>query len=298
MSPSILLFSTVQSKEQLKALKAQKAAAAAQQQESTRQSPEQDTKSMPPPPPRPSSIISQRPPQVPASFHEDSQGTLLNGGGGLTAAALHSEPSVNKLPLPLYGSQNDASAVASNPLPSGFFEPQEQGSTGGGSGGGAGGGGGLAPTRSTRSAEGSTGGLEEDGRGVFNAADLATSALSAKSWGEGTAASQVTPAGVFPEESTAYAENGPVTTHNNLRAAGDVASSGPGALPKGFFEGAAAEAHQAAHRPVKDAKQMDSEFAAFMSEVEAEAAIAEAQAAQGEEEEEEGHRDRDGFEQL
>jgi len=132
--------------------------------------------------------------------------------------------------------------------------------------------------------EGSTGGADggeiDDGRSGFNAADLATSALSAKSWGDGTASSHaVQAAGVFSIGSME----------------GDS-----GSLPQGFFDPQIAKNSQKKQQSSqrKDAKEMDREFADFIKEVEVEAATAATAEMDQVDDDAEAGRHREEFEQL
>ncbi|KAG7670300.1 hypothetical protein Ndes2437A_g04813 [Nannochloris sp. 'desiccata'] len=316
------------SKEQLKALKAQKAAAAAQQQAAkVAAGRDEDTKSMPPPPPRPA---SQPPPTAPlqkpstaagpGSYHQDSQGTRINDGGGVTTASiLQSEPSVNKqtaAQLNHNNNNNNTSLVDSNaPLPTGFFEAVAaaqggQGSTGGG----------LSVDRvvskAAKSGEGSTGaslggdgGGREEMRSGGGAGDflIATSQLSAM---VETELNQVAPAvshALGGGTSQQKKNTGNISVEGDGGGGGGTSSRQRQQLPTGFFETVSAgpqgtKASVAAGVGTKDL-DMDKEFADFMKEVDVDATETEAAAGAGaveeeEEDEESARRARDDFEQF
>lgn len=313
------LFFVIQTKDQLRVLKAQKAqaAAAAAAQPVAAASPDEDTKSMPPPPPRltpgpssgapkpaPASAPAPAPASAPpgrGSYHADSQGTRIQeGGGALGGNLLHSEPSVNKISHP-QGQQSEVGASAppvptgnatslaeSNALPSGFIDvvvAQGQGSTTGIHLG--------VVTKAAKSAEGSTGGLEggegEPRSGSANPADLATSQLSA-----------------MPTWDTAVASRAmPDMQMESAREAASAPAQAPGSLPKNFFDNAAAGAaamsgpqqHQGTNASAAD---MDREYAEFMKAVDADEGVADAmaEAAAVEEDEDAVKRSREDFEQL
>jgi len=318
---------SLQSKDQLKALKAQKAAAAAQQQATTAAvGRDEDTKSMPPPPPRPASLPPpsaplQKPSDAagPGSYHQDSQGTRINDGGGITASRLQSEPSVNKQIAPQHNinninNNNNTSLVDSNtPLPTGFFEAAVaaqggQGSTGGG----------LSLERvvskGAKSGEGSTGaalgGIDRaEMRSGASVGDflVATSQLSAM---EETELNQIAPA--ISHALQAETSQQKIIQSNNKKDKNIVVerpgtSSKQQQLPNGFFDTASiapqgTKASAAAGVSTQDGN-MEKEFANFMKEVNVNAAQTEAEvgaeAAGAVEDDDEGdRRARDDFEQL
>jgi len=311
----------LQNKDQLKALKAQKAAAAAAQQQETSLAAgrDEDTKSMPPPPPRPSSLPPpssslQKPPAAagPGSYHQDSQGTRINDGGAITAASLlHSEPSVNKQAAPQHNNNNNLSLVESNALlPTGFIEAAiaAQGSTGGG----------LSLERvvskGAKSGEGSTGaafggGDKGEVRSVASVGDFlaATSQLSAMAE---TELNQVAPAvsHALQDETSQKKKN--TKKNRNIVLEGDGTSSRQQQLPTGFFD-AASTAPQGTKASAatggtrtKDIN-MDKQFADFMKQVDVDVDATqtetEAEAAgavEDDEDDENAKRARDDFEQL
>lgn len=326
MSSSYFIFQiplsrSLQTKEQLKALKAQKAAAvaAAQQQMAEKE----DTKSMPPPPPRPASVAPplQKPPLAPSaapaaiappgSYHPDSQGTRINDGG---VGLLHSEPSVNKQTAPLLyptNNNNNASLVdSSNALPTGFFEAPVatqggQGSTGGVPNVD------IVVSKAAKSGEGSTGAALGGGgggggmrsRGSGGDFLIATSQLSAMV--------ETDPKAVAPAASNALggrtSQQTTANKMNNTSIEGGGTSSKQ-QLPSGFFDAsAAAAAPQGTKASVAAGKDvdMDKEFADFMKEVDVDApeGAAEAEAAvvavvEEEADDESARLAREDFEQL
>ena len=137
LSRSPSLDYSLQSKEQLRAMRAQRTAAlAAQQQQQAPPPPdrparagsaEEDARSMPPPPPRVPSARSAPPQQqqqqqhAAASYHADSQGTRLHDSSALVGDA-HAEPSINQRGSRGSGGPEEVRSAGGSGLPGDFFE--------------------------------------------------------------------------------------------------------------------------------------------------------------------------------
>lgn len=264
----------MQTKEQIKQLKAEKAALAAKQPQKHLAVKDQEGFSIPRPPSRlpPPNSTAQRP--AAASFHADSQATRLNDG--LTPPTnVHSEPSVNQQSLSrqkaapknvtnappsnntggIKGGQGGASTTGAA-LPAGFFED-------------------TAPAPSF---EGSTG------------PDSLDLLIQQQQQDE--------------EEEEEEQEEQQARANGDSVIAGVQKPAAPGgtSIPQGFFDNATADANarhvDSNNKPKKTEAELDDEYAVFMQQVETDAAVGAEVAAVEEEEQAEDKETRDQFEHL
>jgi hypothetical protein len=250
---------------------------------------------MPPPPPRPTSLPPPaqaqskptapplQPQAAPGSYHQDSQGTRINDGGGITAASLlQSEPSVNKQTAPLHNdnnnNNNNNSLADSNALPGGFFEVPIFATQGGQGSTGNGGGNmsiDMVVSKAAKSGEGSTGAALGGGGGGGGGIRSGSAGDFLVATSQYSAMIETEPALVAPAVSHAV-ERSQQNTTNTKTIEGGGTSSKQQQLPNGFFDTSAAVAAptqgtkaSAAAAATTDGKDvdMDKEFADFMKEV-------------------------------